>query len=349
MSGRRKELRVPLITQVEERRENFAALGRAENVSVGGLSVETRDTLNEGATVVVRFSLPGEPRPIEAAGRVVWVEPSKAMGINFLGLLESQRKKIQDYVNNLPESSAEAPLAGESAGEGGRRRTARLPRRIPLILIWQDEEGHPQQEAAETVLLSQYGAMVLSFTPMQPGQLVWISVPSMNKKELSRVVWVKTAATLGRVEIGLEILGDKDFWEIEFPPAAAETVEPPKRGQRRSARLARVMGVVLSWRDELGRAREELGHTRLLSKHGALVSSPVSLLVNQQFHLRVPQLQREALARVVHASPGELPGQTDLGIEFFGVADFWGIAFPADTPPAEPLPGATGSEPSARS
>lgn len=335
MSSRRKDQRVPLITQVEERLENVTALGHAHNVSVGGLLVQTRETVKEGATVVVRFTIPPDTRPIEAAGRVVWVEAGKAMGINFLGLLEAQRQRIEAYVNSLPDAAGETSPAAETSSQAGRRRSARLARRMPIILIWQNEEGHSQQEAAETVLLSLHGAMVLSYTLMQPGQLVWVSVPETNKKELSRVVWARAAGTSGRVEMALEILGERNFWELEFPPYEPEPVPPPRRGRRRRGRLTRRLEVILSWRDEWGRAREEPGHTCTLSWHGALVSTNVPLLVNQKVSLRAPEMNREATVRIVYAAPGAVPGQADLGVEFIGVEDFWGLSFALDTPPPE--------------
>lgn len=346
MSGRRKVPRVPLLTQVEERRENFTTLGWTKDISLGGVSISTQQTLPRGSTVVVRFGLPGRTRAIEAAGRVCWVVPGNSMGVGFLGLLDEDRQSIVDYVATLPELPAEEAAAQSFNLPEGRRRSARLPRRITITLLWQDAQGQQNQEGAETVLVSRYGAMVLTFTPLQPGRLVWVVVPAMNnKKELARVVWVNTATRTGRVEMALELLGGENFWEIDFPVQGAESTEPRARGQRRSARFEQRQNVVLNWEDEWGRAREEEGQTWGICQHGALVGSRVPLAARQILRLRAPQLEREAEARVVHSRPGFIPGYTDFGIEFIGPDDFWGVDFPPDEgspagsePPPAPNP-----------
>jgi len=331
VSGRRSVPRVPLLTQVEERRENFTTLGWTKDISLGGLSISTQQTLTQGTTVVVRFGLPGRSRAIEAAGCVAWVVPGKSMGIGFLGLLEEDRQCITDYVATLPELPPE-----EAAGQSfnlpeGRRRSARLPRRINITLLWQDAHGQQQQDAAETILVSQYGAMVQTFTPLQPGRLVWVVVPAMKqKKELARVVWVNTGTRTGHVEMGLEMLGTENFWEIEFPPQGAESDEPRPRGERRSARLEQRQNVILNWKDEWGRAREEEAQTWGICQHGALLGSRVPLEARQILRVRVTELDHEIEARVIHSRPGFVPGYTDLGIEFIGPGDFWGVEFPPD-------------------
>lgn len=344
MSGRRSVPRVPLLTQVEERRENFTTLGWTKDISLGGLSISTQQTLAPGTTVVVRFGLPGRARAVEAAGRVAWVVPGKSMGVAFLGLMEEDRKSIADYVATLPELPEGEAAARSLALPEGRRRSARLPRKISVTLLWQDSTGQPQQDSAETVLVSRYGAMVLTFTPLQPGRLVWVVVPAMNhKKELARVVWVNTATRTGRVEMALELLGAENFWELDFPPYGAESEEPRPRGKRRSARLEQRQQVVINWEDEWGRAREEEAQTWGICQHGALLGARVALAERQILRLRSPELGREVEARVVHSRPGFVPGYTDLGVEFIGPEDFWGIDFPPDD--WSPADDAAASEP----
>lgn len=331
MTGRRSVPRVPLLTQVEERRENFSTLGWTKDISAGGLSISTQQTLALGTTVVVRFGLPGRTRAIEAAGRVAWVVPGKSMGIGFLGLLEEDRQCVADYVATLPELSEEEAAGKSFALPEGRRRSARLPRKITVTLLWQDAHGQQQQDAAETILVSRYGAMVQTFTPLQPGRLVWVVVPAMNqRKELARVVWVNTATRTGRVEMAIEMLGAENFWEIDFPPHGAESDEPRPRGERRSARVEQRRNVIMNWEDEWGRAREEEAQTWGICQHGALLGSRVPLAAQQVLRLRAPELGREVEARVVHSRPGFVPGFTDLGVEFIGLENFWDVEFPKD-------------------
>ena len=51
--------------------------------------------------------------------------------------------------------------------------------------------------------------------------------------------------------------------------------------------------------------------------------------------LRVPEMNREAESHIVWVKAGEVPGSTDLGVEFLQAEDFWGIDFPPD--PGAPL------------
>lgn len=329
-TGRRRAARVPLLTQVEAQGANISALGRTSDISVGGLLIETPDTLSEGTTVVIRFFLPPQRHPMEAAGRVVRVEPGRSMAIAFLGLPESHREKIVEYVRNLQGRPAEKLWLQPQPSSPRQRRSGRLPRRISVVLSWQDEEGRPHQETAETRFLSRYGAFLLSFSELQPGQLVRMTVPEIGKEGLSRVVWSTAAEVPGRTGVGVEVIGVEDFWGVEFPDDQTEAVEAPKLARRRSARYPRRIDVVLNWVDELGRVREEYGQTKSLSKYGASVSSLVALPVKQRFRLRAPEMGREAESRVVWARPGDFPGRTDLGVEFLDCENFWGLSFPPD-------------------
>lgn len=337
MASKRKTPRAPILTQVEAQAEKLSALGRACDISVGGLLIETTETLTEGATVVVRFFVPPERQPIEAAGRVVRVDPGKSMAVAFLGLPESHRLRIVDYIKNIQGTPAEKLLLEPHEPKARQRRSARLPRRVAVVLNWQDETGRQRQEAAETQLVSKYGAMVLSFSELQPGQLVRMAVPDKGKEGLSRVVWAAAAQLPGRVAVGMEFMGVEDFWGVEFPADQQAQPDAPKIARRRSARLPRRIDIVLNWVDELGRVREEFAQTKMLSKHGAAVSSIVNLPVKQHFRLRAPEMAREAESHVVWAQPGDIPGRTDLGVEFLELEDFWGIPFPPD--PGTPAAG----------
>jgi len=330
VAGKRKTPRAPLLTQVEAQGGHAGTLGRTSDISVGGLLIETPDTLAIGATVVVRFFVPPEKTPIEAAGRVVRCEPGKCMAVAFLGLPDAHRRRIVDYIQKIQGEPADTALLEAPAGTPRQRRSARIPRRVAVLLSWQDETGRPKQEAAETQLLSRYGAQVLAFSELKAGQLVRMSVPDTGKEGLSRIVYAAAAPVPGRVEVGVEVVGADNVWGITFPPDQQQGPEPPKVARRRSARLPRQIDVVLNWVDEMGRVREEAAQTQMVSKHGAAVTAPAALAVRQHMRLRVPEMGREAESQVVWVKPGEIPGRTDLGVEFLQAEDFWGINFPPD-------------------
>jgi hypothetical protein len=321
MVEKREASRVPILTQIEAQGDIATALGHARNISLGGMLIETPETLRAGATVIVRFFIPPDRKPIEAAGTVIRVESGKSMAVAFLGLRHTDQEKILTYINTIQKASAE-PIHEEQfeMTKPTERRSARVFRRLPVVLSWQDDEGRSQQEAGETQLLSRYGAMVLTFTEWQPAQLLRITVPDTGKQGVARVVWVKSAQLTGRVEVGLEVLGSESFWEMEFAAHRADRASR-RRGTRRTQRVA----IMLSWTDEFGRGRQEEAETLVLSKHGALLSTSVVLPLSHRLQVWAPELDRKAEAEVVWLRSGEAPGRTHLAIEFVDRDDFWDL------------------------
>lgn len=326
-------VRSPILVQVEEQGDRLNCLGRARSIGVSGVLVETPDTLAEGAVAIIRFFVPPDRSPIETAGRVVQSEPGKSMSIAFLGLPEDQKETLLAYLKTVDNTAWPEPVPATDENGQHQRRSGRLARRLPVLISWQDKEGRPRQQAGETLRLSRHGAVVLSFTGLEPGHLVRISAPDTGNEDSARVVWSTTAELEGKVELGLEFLGAQNFWDLTFPDGSSDGSEASQPASRRSGRLQQRVEVSLCWWDELGRAREEVGQTRLLSRHGALLSFPAPLEVGQRIQLKLPSIKREVESRVVWARPGDIRGRTDLGITFAADADFWGIAFPSPDPP----------------
>lgn len=333
MAEKRKSPRVPILTQVEAQGTGLSltALGRASDISVGGLLVETPDTVAPGTTAIVRFFLPPKRQPVEAVGQVVRTEPGKAMAIAFLDLPESQQHSILQYIESIRGTPTEKLLLEPRQGWPRARRGGRLARRLAAVLTWQDEQGRPQQQAAETQLLSQHGALVQLFGELKRAQLVRLRLPDLGQEATTRVIWAAAAELPGRLQAGLELVGGENFWGLEFPPdqiAFLEGTAPSSR--RRSGRLPRRIDVVLNWADESGQGREGYGQTLTLSRFGAAISSLAALPEKHRFRLRAPEMNRETEARVVWAKPSTVAERTDLGVEFLETIDFWGMPFPPD-------------------
>ncbi|MBI4458919.1 MAG: PilZ domain-containing protein [Acidobacteria bacterium] len=89
---------------MECRSSGAYTLGRSQDASEGGLSVQTRDIFEPRTEVVVRFNLPPYPPgiPIEAKGEIVHIR-SGEMGIQFLSLSDRQRQAIARYVRESLE------------------------------------------------------------------------------------------------------------------------------------------------------------------------------------------------------------------------------------------------------
>lgn len=330
MIDKRRSARAPILTQVEAQGEKLSALGRAKDISVGGLLIETPDTLPVSAAVIVRFFLPGESQPIEAAGRVSRTEPGKLMVVSFLGLPRPQEEKIVAYIKKLQQApAADMPLA---AGQplSILRRSARLQKRLAVILTWKEEGGRSRQEAAETFDISRYGALLHTFSELHPGQLLRLTALEISKEAASRVVRIVAVPVPGRVGAAVEFLGESDFWGIEFPSDKLPAPDGPKIARRRSARLPRSIEVTLNWLDEAGQFRQEKGQTREVSQYGAAVTFPVALRAHQFCRLRVPLIDREVESHIVWSRRPDTAAQAALGIEFLGKQDLWGHGFPPD-------------------
>ncbi len=76
------------------------------NISKGGLFIRTDEALPLNTIVFLRFTMPGDTKPIETEGKVVWCNTNKAkgyfprgMGIKFLNLNIDAAEKIKLFVD----------------------------------------------------------------------------------------------------------------------------------------------------------------------------------------------------------------------------------------------------------
>lgn len=323
MTEQRQHVRVPILTQVEAGTPNVAALGRARDLSIGGILIDTRETLPQGADVIIRFFIPPDTQPVEAAGRVVRVQPSKSMAIAFLGLANSYRQRILSYI---AAAQASAEPVDFSAPREQRRRSGRIPRRIAVVLNWLDEGGRSHHEAAETRLLSRYGALLNSYSVLEPGRVLRLNVPERGQETRSRVVYSAAAELPGRADIAIEFVGVKDFWKIPFPEDTA-TLLPTRR---RTTRILKAVPLELSWETELRIRHQEATKSINLSQHGVGLTTSGMLEAGRLLQVRQADNGRLATARIVWRAPSNAAGRAEMGIELLGQKDFWGLEFSPD-------------------
>ncbi len=107
-----------------------------------------------------------------------------------------------------------------------RRRSARVARRLTIVLRWHDLEGNLREEVAETVLLSRHGGMLVCPARLKPDKEVYVWWPEREREAGARVVFLKIGAAEDLSELAFEFVDVGDFWEIEFPPDTAAR-EPP--------------------------------------------------------------------------------------------------------------------------
>lgn len=101
-----------------------------------------------------------------------------------------------------------------------RRRSVRVPLKIPVTVSGVDSSGFKFQSSAETVSVSKYGARVR--TGQRPEQMscggaVQITLPRAGQSRTGRVVWLR-----GQEEYGLELENPSSFWGVAFPPRDGE-------------------------------------------------------------------------------------------------------------------------------
>ena len=103
MADRRKTVRAVVRLEVEGEDRNLfrVPLYVTENLSRGGMFLITTNPLEEGTELSLRFSLPGEKKPMEFTGEVIWAREEEeggnlapGMGIRFLRIDEEDREHI---------------------------------------------------------------------------------------------------------------------------------------------------------------------------------------------------------------------------------------------------------------
>jgi PilZ domain len=107
----------------------------------------------------------------------------------------------------------------------GMRRSSRIPKEIPILLVGSDMEGKVFSEQAKTVLLSRHGAGIVSEYKLSPEQELILRSLETNKEAEVRVVGqlgsYRESYTYGVAFLDQNI----DFWGIEFPPVSQSEKE----------------------------------------------------------------------------------------------------------------------------
>jgi hypothetical protein len=105
------------------------------------------------------------------------------------------------------------------------RRSSRIPKEIPILLVGSDMEGKMFSEPTKTVLLSRHGAGIVSSYKFSPEQELIVRSLVTNKEAEVRVV-----GQLGAVDeiytYGVAFIDQNiDFWGIVFSPVSQSEKE----------------------------------------------------------------------------------------------------------------------------
>jgi len=105
------------------------------------------------------------------------------------------------------------------------RRSSRIPKEIPILLVGSDMEGKVFSEQAKTVLLSRHGAGIVSEYKLSAEQELILRSMETNREAEVRVVGQLGAAG-NSYTYGVAFLNQNiDFWGIEFPPVSQSEKE----------------------------------------------------------------------------------------------------------------------------
>jgi Tfp pilus assembly protein PilZ len=106
--------RISVESLAEVRTEKSAMEGQTSDVSSTGAYLSVPEDINEGLFIRVTLHLPGLDRPLEAAGRVAWVNYGErrpkphfpeGVGVEFTDFPEDCERSLQEFVDqNLPKT-----------------------------------------------------------------------------------------------------------------------------------------------------------------------------------------------------------------------------------------------------
>ena len=100
------------------------------------------------------------------------------------------------------------------------RRSSRIPKEIPILLVGSDMEGKVFSERAKTVLLSRHGAGIVSEYKLSAEQELILRSLETNSEAEVRVVG-QLGAVGNSFTYGVAFLNQNiDFWGIKFPPVS---------------------------------------------------------------------------------------------------------------------------------
>jgi uncharacterized protein (TIGR02266 family) len=97
--NRRGSQRVVLGIPIQYRFGNTIAAAITLNLSRGGIAIRTTSPLEMGATIRVRFRMPGAKHDVDAEGRVAWSDRRVGMGIQFEQVEPANQTIIDNFVD----------------------------------------------------------------------------------------------------------------------------------------------------------------------------------------------------------------------------------------------------------
>jgi uncharacterized protein (TIGR02266 family) len=111
---KRADARVPFVLRVVFR-DREDCLDATENLSRGGLFVQTRETFSLGQPLELSLGFPGLLEPVRLRGEVVWIRPPRADASGGVGIRvpnEGDRRRLDEVLGGRASRAVSAPAGG---------------------------------------------------------------------------------------------------------------------------------------------------------------------------------------------------------------------------------------------
>ena len=193
----RRYPRIPVGLPVELRSGLLLAVGKTEDLSVGGMLLSSPVQLEGERDVWLRFNLPNG-HSVRVRSRVVHRRDDGRVGLSFGELATSDHVALSEILATLL---------------GYTRRGERQARRLHLTLRAEDAP-RSEQELAETMVVSQRGGLVLARAHFKLHARIQVTWPERHKTAPAQIVYRRIAGPGGLSEFGFTFADTDDFWEF---------------------------------------------------------------------------------------------------------------------------------------
>jgi len=99
-TGKRKHKRKPCLLAVDYSTPDRFYREFIQNISAGGIYIETREPLSKGEDISLTFSVPSSETPIRLTGKIVRTDKS-GIAVEFEGISKYQEEIILTLLNEL--------------------------------------------------------------------------------------------------------------------------------------------------------------------------------------------------------------------------------------------------------
>jgi hypothetical protein len=204
----RRSPRVDLFREIACAGDGTVVRSQVADLSVGGMFLDTiRSPFPVGSRVVVRFSLRTGDPPLALDAEVGYVQAGIGMGVRFVGLSETVRRRIAAFVDEAQRR--------KGAGGPPLRKSARVTVELPIRVRGSRADGDVFDEATRVVTLSKHGACLVS-TNLAVGARLRL-VTARGREFLGNVVWVGSPASSSAGQVGVQCRGLAQSLGFQFP------------------------------------------------------------------------------------------------------------------------------------